>query len=218
MRPRKLSTLIASTAVAGAIMAFVLLSSTNTSAAQPQLRKQAPDTAVPATIVMDDLNLYKLFAQDQSDQYAFTQRRLTADQLAKNSAERTQKTLKLAHSDALKSGNDFYRAAMILQRGKKSDQLLFAHDLAVNALALGQSQASIVAANTEDQYLISIGKSPRYGVKNMKSVASKSGSVYGVTSTMRRTLGVDQGTTNMRRSQRLVQRVQQLQSVFHPEA
>lgn len=195
MSPRKTSTLIASTVAVGAVLLFLVGAKKNNSDEAPTPHRKAPLSASPVSlsvpIVMDDIDLYKLFAADQADQYAFTSGKLSKEELAKHNQDRSQKTLKIAQKDRFKSGNDFFRAATILQRGEDSNQLLFAHDLAINALSLGQSQAGIVAANSEDKYLISIGKSPRYALGGTNSATGSEASLYGVTHTMKQTLGVD---------------------------
>ena len=78
---------------------------------------------------------------------------------------RQARTRTLLDSGALRTGEDYYRAAFIFQHGTKTDDYLLAHALAVAAAARGHSQAPWIAAATLDRYLQNIGQRQIYGTQ-----------------------------------------------------
>lgn len=65
----------------------------------------------------------------------------------------------------LRTGNDFYAAAMIFQHGGDAEHYLVAHALAVRALALGVAKAEWLAAASLDRYLHAIARDQIYGTQ-----------------------------------------------------
>jgi len=63
------------------------------------------------------------------------------------------------------NGEDYYYAAFIFQHGQKSDDYLFAHILATEAVALGYSRAKWISAATLDRYLQTIGQKQVFGTQ-----------------------------------------------------
>lgn len=94
---------------------------------------------------------------------------------------------KLKRSE-IRSAKEFYVAAMIFQHGTCPEQYLFANVLARTAMDRGSVPAKWLYAATLDRYLLSIGKTQKYGtqyrVVNGKSVL----------------LPFDQGTTDAERA------------------
>jgi hypothetical protein len=78
---------------------------------------------------------------------------------------RQARTRALLDAGALRTGEDYYRAAFIFQHGTKADDYLLAHALAVAAAARGHSQAPWIAAATLDRYLQKIGQPQIYGTQ-----------------------------------------------------
>lgn len=82
-------------------------------------------------------------------------------------ARRRQRVKQLIANQALSTGPDFHRAAMILQHGSGAADFLLAHDLAVIALVKGDLGARWLAAATLDRYLRAIGMAQRFGTQSV---------------------------------------------------
>lgn len=80
-------------------------------------------------------------------------------------AKRRAQTRTLLNANKLSSGNDFWRAAFVLQHGDKPQDYLTAHTLAMIAEARGRPDATWIAAATLDRYLQSIGQKQIYGTQ-----------------------------------------------------
>lgn len=78
---------------------------------------------------------------------------------------RRARTLELVRTGALKSGDDFWHAAFILQHGRGAGDYLLAHSFAVIAAARGRADAAWIAAATLDRYLQTIGQKQIYGTQ-----------------------------------------------------
>lgn len=112
------------------------------------------------------------------------ERMYTADQAARTPAEgqpidwskvivedgkRRQRVKQLIARQSLSTGQDFQRAAMILQHGHGAADYLLAHDLAVIALIKGDYTARWLSAATLDRYLRAIGMPQRFGTQSIIS-------------------------------------------------
>lgn len=110
------------------------------------------------------------------------ERMYTADQAARTPAEgqpidwskvivedgkRRQRVKQLIARQSLSTGQDFQRAAMILQHGHGAADYLLAHDLAVIALIKGDYTARWLSAATLDRYLRAIGMAQRFGTQSV---------------------------------------------------
>lgn len=71
----------------------------------------------------------------------------------------------LLKAGKLRTGEDFERAAFVLQHGTTSQDYLLAHHLAILALGKGNLRARWIAAATLDRYLHSIGQPQIYGTQ-----------------------------------------------------
>lgn len=118
--------------------------------------------------------LAKMFTEDQTirdeisqrggwakvkDDKAFLVRWETED------AARLARTQKLLEAGTIKSGLDFYRAAFIYQHGKRPEDYLKAHHLAVIAISKGYD-ARWISAATLDRYLQATGRKQVYGTQS----------------------------------------------------
>ncbi len=128
----------------------------------------------PKTIEIENAELAKIFAEDQAirneirqrggwakvkDDKAFLVRWETED------AARLARTQKLLEAGTVKSGLDFYRAAFIYQHGKRPEDYLKAHHLAVIAISKGYDSRWISAA-TLDRFLQATGRKQVYGTQS----------------------------------------------------
>ena len=87
--------------------------------------------------------------------------------VAEQDRERREATRDLLDAGAVKTADDFWRAAFIFQHGDTADDYLLAHALAVTAVAKGKADAAWIAAATLDRYLQNIGRSQIYGTQFM---------------------------------------------------
>jgi hypothetical protein len=79
---------------------------------------------------------------------------------------RLERTRALYASGALRTGPDWFHAALILQHSSDADDYLLAHEMCVAALALGEKgQAISLAAASEDRFLMRIGRKQRFGTQ-----------------------------------------------------
>lgn len=65
----------------------------------------------------------------------------------------------------VRTGLDYYNAALIYQHGKTPDDYLLAHVLALDAISLGTKEGRWLAAATLDRYLQSIEKPQIFGTQ-----------------------------------------------------
>lgn len=85
-------------------------------------------------------------------------------EISKRDEERRTAAKKLLASGD-NSGEDLYYAAFIFQHGLKPNDYLFAHILATEAIARGNSKAIWISAATLDRYLQSIGQKQVFGTQ-----------------------------------------------------
>lgn len=81
---------------------------------------------------------------------------------------------------AIHIGTDFERAALILQHGDDTADYRTAHDLALEAIVLGDTNAKWLAAATLDRYLMRLGKPQKYGTQFRTSAMTGAMELYPV--------------------------------------
>ena len=124
---------------------------------------------VPAT--NDELT--RMFNEDQSDRApAANGKPLNWILVSQRDRARRERALALYRSGALKTGEDLYHVAMILQHGSAPEDFLLAHELCVTAVfSVGSDAAAWIkdakwlAAASEDRFLGSIGRKQRFGTQ-----------------------------------------------------
>lgn len=188
MRPRTFWTFALSTVFGSLIAGAVLTMGTAPVAARP------PRLAQIDGVGIDNVDLYKMFEADQADRLAVIDGTKPESQIRGKEKVRLKKVLDMTRRDRLHSAADFHRAATIVQRSEKPSDILFAHDLALTALALGQRDAAAIAASTEDRFLIATGLRQRYGTQyerlDVANALQLSPVADDVTDTMRSQLGL----------------------------
>jgi hypothetical protein len=107
---------------------------------------------------------------------------------------REARVKELYEAASLRTGKDFYRAAMVLQHATRPEDFLLAHEFCAVALTKGDKDARWLAAATEDRYLMNIGRPQRFGTQYRSAGPDQSIKLYevgpGVTDALRRELGV----------------------------
>lgn len=85
--------------------------------------------------------------------------------LRQRDRERKEKAMELIETGGLISGLDYHHASLILQHGETTEDYKLAHELAEKAVNLGDETAKWLYAATFDRWLLSSGKSQRYGTQ-----------------------------------------------------
>jgi hypothetical protein len=135
------------------LAAFVLLG--------PALNAQ--NTPVPQPESNSELKL--MF---QEDQRMRSGGRLTSEeraQIKRTDADRLLAVRQMIVADQLHTALDYRNASLILQHGRKSEDYLLAHTLAVIGSSKGDRTCNWLSAATLDRYLQSIGQPQIYGTQ-----------------------------------------------------
>jgi hypothetical protein len=119
----------------------------------------------PKPVPKDNLELAKLFKEDQSDRMPKDGKAIDWRVVGPRDKEREARINALYQAAELHTGKDYYHAAMILQHGSEPEDYLLAHEFCVVALAKGEPMARWLAAATEDRFLMNIGRPQRFGTQ-----------------------------------------------------
>lgn len=121
-------------------------------------------------------DLARLFAEDQSDRIGPDGRaRTDIDWKAVSARDRKREAqiLGVYRGGGLKSGSDYYHAAMILQHSNDARMNLLAHEFAIISWVKRDQRARWLVAASEDRFLMKIGQPQRFGTQyQSKSVGS----------------------------------------------
>ncbi len=135
----------------------------------------SPAPAIPpaqAVVAQDDQTLVALFDADQAIRKAVSATKpidvALARRMVAEDADRRIKARALLADGHVRTAEDFYRAAFILQHGTKAPDYLLAHSLALAAAARGKVEAQWIAAATLDRYLMATGQPQIYGTQYVR--------------------------------------------------
>lgn len=110
--------------------------------------------------------LSAIFAEDQKDRKIMESgQAYDWESISIRDEEREKSVRELIEKGKLKTGEDYYHAAMILQHGVEPEDHLLAHDLCIVAIGKGEEKAKWLAAASLDRFLIGIGREQRYGTQ-----------------------------------------------------
>jgi hypothetical protein len=111
----------------------------------------------------------RLYSEDQSDRQRDP---IDWSVVGKRDSQRRERVLALYRAGELKTGEDFFHAAMVLQHGNRPEDFLLCHELCVTAIfAHGDEKggwvrgAKWLAAASEDRFLGSIDRKQRFGTQ-----------------------------------------------------
>ncbi len=125
-------------------------------------------TAQAAQTTSDELRL--LFEADQSDRRpASPPTPAQWEEITRRDHERRDRVMALVDADLLSSGEDFYHAAMVLQHGQGSEDILMSHIFATAAAYLGDERGRWLSAAALDRYLLRTQAPQRLGTQYIKS-------------------------------------------------
>jgi hypothetical protein len=139
-------------------LALVLLLSFIPSCLQAQT---IPTNNLPSH-VSDNPTLTEMFTLDQE---ARGSDHIDWAKLAKDDEQRRNDLRHMLSAGGVRTGNDYFHAAMIFQHGQNPDEYLMAHVLAMDAVALGSKEARWLSAATLDRYLLSIWQPQVFGTQ-----------------------------------------------------
>ena len=119
----------------------------------------------------DNDELRRLYEEDQADRSALSPAALKAitdpSVLIKKDSARQDRVKALFIANQLRTGNDFYHAAMIFQHGQAPEDFLLAHEFSVAALIKGKNDPAsrLLTAESEDRFLTHVGRSQRFATQ-----------------------------------------------------
>lgn len=141
----------------------------------------------------DNEELKRLYREDQADRTPPKGQEIDWSTVGPRDRAREARVKELYARDQLRTGSDYYHAALVLQHAMLPEDYLLAHEFCVAALAGGETRARWLAAATEDRFLLSIDRPQRFGTQYI----SEGGSPYrldemqvGVTDAVRAALDV----------------------------
>ncbi len=144
------------------------------------LLAMAPKSGRPAARAAGDRGeLARLFDEDQGDRAPESIAKLGWPAISRRDAARRGRVKELYARGGLRTGADFYCAAMVLQHSTFADDYLLAHELAVVALGRGEARGAWLAAAAEDRFLMNIGRPQRFGTQ-FRSVGKEPIRLYAV--------------------------------------
>jgi hypothetical protein len=141
---------------------------------------------VDAQSAADNPELARMYAEDQSDRK--DAEKIGWEKVSQRDEARLARANALYRADALKTGADYYHAAMILQHSHEAADYLLAHELCVVAIGKGEERAKWLAAATEDRFFMEIGRPQRFGTQYRPDPPHSNGPV--------RLYKVDEGVTD----------------------
>jgi hypothetical protein len=116
--------------------------------------------------------LERMYSEDQSDRSPQNGSSIDWKVVKPRDEVRHRRVIEMIASGELKSGKDFFHAAMILQHGDGPDDFLLSHELCVTAVFAHSDEsgdwvrgAKWLAAASEDRFLESIGRKQRFGTQ-----------------------------------------------------
>jgi|SRR5687768_6937122 len=118
---------------------------------------------VDAQMPADNPELARMYAEDQSDRR--DAEKIGWEKISERDAVRLARAKAIYRADGLKTGGDFYHAAMLLQHSRASEDYLLAHELCIVATGKGEERAKWLAAATEDRFLMDSGRPQRFGTQ-----------------------------------------------------
>jgi hypothetical protein len=123
--------------------------------------QQRPESSA-TTVPKDDPELIAIVAADQADREGEIAKTDWAS-VGPRDASRRARVRELIEAGRLRTGRDFERASLVFQHGETATDILFAHVLAMTALAEGNADSRRMAALTLDRYLARIGQPQVFG-------------------------------------------------------
>ncbi|MGH9966528.1 MAG: hypothetical protein ACREBG_01675 [Pyrinomonadaceae bacterium] len=158
-----------------------------------------PSLSLPSTAAQspsatkDNPVLTRLMDEDQADRTPPAGKSIDWKTVAARDEARLKRVKELYSQNHLRTGNDYFNAALVLQHGNTPEDYLLAHELCVVAISKKRGIESLAAAS-EDRFLMSIGRSQRFGTQYKSDGPNQPYRLYkvdpGVTDEVRRIMMV----------------------------
>ncbi|MBI5762581.1 MAG: hypothetical protein HZA51_03550 [Planctomycetes bacterium] len=117
-------------------------------------------TSTPAS--PDSSDLLMLYEQDQADR---TGNPIDGVTMYQRDAQRRVSVRKLLDEGAVRTGGDYYHAALVFQHADDIEGIQLAHELAMIAAVSGVRQARWLAAASYDRLMMDLGRYQRFGTQ-----------------------------------------------------
>ncbi len=143
----------------------------------------------------DNSELKRLHDEDQADRTPPKGKEIDWAIVGPRDKSRLQRVKELLAQNKLQTGNDYYRAALVLQHGQEPEDFLLSHEFCVIAMAKGKNDKDTkwLAVSSEDRFLMNIGRPQRFATQ-FRSEGNGPIRLYqvgaGVTDEMRRIMGL----------------------------
>ena len=124
--------------------------------------------------VTDNAELARLHQEDQSDRTPPDGKAIDWSKVGPRDKVRLERTKELYRENQLKTANDYYHAALILQHGRVPEDFLLAHEFCIVAMSMGRNDKHTrwLAAASEDRFLMNIGRPQRFGTQYQAPINS----------------------------------------------
>ena len=121
-------------------------------------------SAVQQKTPADSAELRRLKDEDQADRQAKV---IDWKVVTPRDRARLARVKELYATGAIRTGEDYYHAALVLQHSELTEDFLLAHEFCVAAMMLGKNdvESSSLGAAAEDRFLMTIGRGQRFGTQ-----------------------------------------------------
>ena len=112
--------------------------------------------------------IHQLFLADQEERKSWGSRTFTDEevkQAEERDAKRRERARQIYLSGGLKTGRDYFDAALLFQHGEQPDDYLLAHVLATVGIVKGDADSRWMAAATLDRFLQSLKQKQIFGTQ-----------------------------------------------------
>jgi hypothetical protein len=114
----------------------------------------------------DNEELARLYAEDQADRKPKEGQDIDWNVVLPRDRKREARVKALYEKGELRTGKDYYHAAMVLQHAAKPEDFLLAHELCIVAVAKGEKTDALwLAAASEDRFLMHLDRPQRFGTQ-----------------------------------------------------
>ena len=137
----------------------------------------AGQAAAPASDItstsLDNEEVARLYREDQADRQSQDGKQIDWQVVGPRDEARRKRVVEMFNAGDLKTGRDYFQAALIFQHGNRPEDYLLCHELCVTAVFKAGSAetaswvgtAKWLAAASEDRFLLSIGRGQRFGTQ-----------------------------------------------------
>jgi hypothetical protein len=129
-------------------------------------------TAATGLAVKTNRELAQLYSEDQADRQPKDGKWTYSRAVRRRDEARLKRVMEIYRAGELKTGWDYFHAAIILQHGRRKEDYLLSHELCVTAVFnAGNEKADWVglakwlAAASEDRFLLEIHRAQRFGTQ-----------------------------------------------------